>query len=121
MFISQVGTMACTSRHSVDEHIKVQATITANLARAAAAIASVAEMNNHIPRQKLHLESDLEDEVNRAVQLALTDKGCTDIYALDFFKAIKGIDKNNEYFFDGVFEASRKANIVCLWARLSGI
>ena len=84
-------TMACIPQHSLDEHIKVQATITANLAQAAAAIASVAEMNTNIPRRKLHLEFGLEDEVNRAVQLALTDEGCTDIYALDFFKAIKGL------------------------------
>ncbi len=48
-------------------------------------------MNKNTPRRKLQVEFGLEDEVNRAVKLALTDEGCTDIYALDFFKAIKGL------------------------------
>ena len=102
--------MACIPRHCLDEHIKVQATITANLARAAAAIASVAEVNKNIPRQKLHLDFGLEDEVNRALQLALKNEGYSNIYALDFFKAIKGLDGQDEYSFGGVVEATKEGS-----------
>ena len=102
-------TMASTPRHSLVGQIMVnQAITTANIAKATAAIASVAKENKNTHGWKLHVGFGLEDEVNKAVQLALTDEGYTNINALDFFKAIKGLDGKDEYNFDGVFEAIKE-------------